>query len=278
MKKFKNHPVALTLAIYLILTGPQVLFGLVAGLVSLSKNSPLDQIFTRLSENLELISLYLTLISLSLAYIFARKVLNKSKADLGLMAHKKSYIRGIILGFLALTFIVLSLGALGYLDLSIKSIRPLVFLAYLVGWIIQSFEEEFLFRSILMTELENDKSKRRAIVSNSLIFSIFHLGNNGFSPLAFLNIFLLGFILSLLFYKSRGVFMPAGFHFIWNMAQANIYGIAVSGLRPIEDSILSANLTGQGIISGGDFGIEASIITSLVLVGALIVLMRKDRP
>ncbi|MCI7497174.1 MAG: CPBP family intramembrane metalloprotease, partial [Prevotella sp.] len=59
------------------------------------------------------------------------------------------------------------------------------------------------------------------------------------------------------------LWFPIGIHWAWNFTQGNVFGFAVSG-RDIEESILTATLSGPDIITGGSFGLEASII-SLIL-------------
>lgn len=47
------------------------------------------------------------------------------------------------------------------------------------------------------------------------------------------------------------------------------------GNSPTGLSLFNTKLTGPTIISGGSFGIEGSIITSLVLLAVLVILIRK---
>ena len=49
----------------------------------------------------------------------------------------------------------------------------------------------------------------------------------------------------------------------------NVYGLSVSGSGDVA-SIIDLNTIGDGIISGGDFGPEGSIITTFVLLVAII--------
>ena len=58
---------------------------------------------------------------------------------------------------------------------------------------------------------------------------------------------------------------------------ANIYGVAVSGFSQSGANILKTTLKGSPLISGADFGLEGSIVTSLVLAIVLIILISNIR-
>jgi hypothetical protein len=54
-------------------------------------------------------------------------------------------------------------------------------------------------------------------------------------------------------------------HFTWNLFMGNVYGISVSGMD-LGGSIIKSQPLGNPIISGGDFGLEGSIVTTILLV------------
>ena len=66
--------------------------------------------------------------------------------------------------------------------------------------------------------------------------------------------------------KTDTVWGVAGIHGAWNFAQGNLFGILVSG-QSSGTSIMKFTPQGnQDWLSGGSFGIEGSIMTSLVLL------------
>ena len=271
------NPVIITVILSLLVILPQYGLGLIAGLAP--KYEHIERIFSFIDSNnlYFLLIVYSTSLTLLLAYIFARKILKRDKVSLGLVDKKlyKTYGKGILLGMGMLSLIVIILNLTGFAEIRKNSLNLKLFIAFLPAWMIQGFEEEFLLRAILMNQMAARGKISLAILANSLIFSIFHLGNSGFSPMAFVNLLLVGVIFSLVFYISDSIYMAAGAHTFWNMTMANIFGITVSGYKPIGETILKTSLKGPAIISGGDFGLEGSIITSLVLVGTLVILIRK---
>lgn len=72
--------------------------------------------------------------------------------------------------------------------------------------------------------------------------------------------------MSLYLLKTDTVWGVAGIHGAWNFAQGNLFGILVSG-QPSGTSLMTFLPQGnQAWLSGGSFGIEGSIMTSLVLL------------
>lgn len=273
------NPVLITVILSVLVIIPQYLLGL---LTSLARKSDLMEGVVSFIENNDLFFLlivYNTALTLILAYMFARKILKRTDLSLGLVDDNKlkSYAKGILLGFSLLTIIILILKFTGFaqIDKNPKGFDLKFFLIFVPAWMIQGFEEEFLLRGILMNQMAARSKIILGIIANSIIFSVFHLGNAGFDLMASVNIFLIGLVFSLIFYLTDSIYIVAAFHSIWNMAMANIYGITVSGNSPTEVTLLNTIPRGAEIMTGGSFGLEASIITSLVLGVVLIYLIIK---
>ena len=277
-KSFDLNPVIITIFLSLAIALPQLGFIKIIDMVG-----GFDKLMAS-TDIKNLIILYLTSISLGLAYVFAKKILKRTDLSLGLVDDRKlrSYGIGVFLGIGLIILISLVLWDFGFAEISKNNLGfdKKIFIFYIIGWMIQGFEEEFLLRSILMNQLGSRSKISLAIFGNSLIFSILHLSNSGFTILAFVNLSLIGIIFSLLFYMTDSIYISAGAHSFWNMAMANIFGIVVSGDVASPVTILNTKLKGNPIVSGGSFGLEGSVVTSLVLIIVLLILIRKikNRP
>ena len=65
---------------------------------------------------------------------------------------------------------------------------------------IQSSSEELIFRGFIYQRLKNRyKNTEFAIIINSILFALLHLGNNGISAFGFIDILLSGVFFSLMF-------------------------------------------------------------------------------
>jgi hypothetical protein len=65
---------------------------------------------------------------------------------------------------------------------------------------------------------------------------------------------------------TRSLWLPMGLHAAWNFTQGEIFDVPVSGID--EHGLVQAKLSGPALLSGGQFGLEASII-GLVLATAV---------
>ena len=273
------NPVIITVILSLLVIIPQYFLGI---LTSLALKYRLMENFVSFIEENNLffvLIIYSTAISLILAYIFAKKILKRTDLSLGLVDSNKlkSYCKGIILGFSMLSIILLILKGFGFAEIS-KNLNDFdlkLFLFFSLAWIIQGFEEELLLRGILMNQMAARGKIQVGIIANSIIFSVFHLGNAGFDLMASVNIFLMGLVFSLIFYLGDSLYLVGAAHSFWNMTMANIYGINVSGYESTDISLFTTSFKGKALITGGEFGLEASIITSLVLGILIIYLIRK---
>ena len=72
--------------------------------------------------------------------------------------------------------------------------------------------------------------------------------------------------MSLYLLKTDTVWGVAGIHGAWNFAQGNLFGILVSGQQSGTSLMTFLPQGNQDWLSGGSFGIEGSIMTSLELL------------
>ena len=142
-------------------------------------------------------------------------------------------------------------------------------------WILQGTTEEVVARAWLLPQLASRTNLKLAVVISSLFFTLLHVGNSGLTPLSLVNLFLFGVAMSLYLLKTDTVWGVAGIHGAWNFAQGNLFGILVSG-QPSGTSLMTFLPQGdQSWLSGGSFGIEGSVMTSLVLLLMILYLANK---
>ena len=68
-----------------------------------------------------------------------------------------------------------------------------------------------------------------------------------------------GVLLGAAYVLTRRLWMAIGIHFAWNFTQAGLFGVNVSGVS--LGGLLESMLSGPDLISGGSFGVEASLFT-----------------
>ncbi|MFH9968919.1 lysostaphin resistance A-like protein [Streptomyces mirabilis] len=126
--------------------------------------------------------------------------------------------------------------------------------------------EELMFRGFALQALEQRWGSRAAIVITGLFFGVAHLGAPGAGVWSALAIALeAGVMLGVAFLWRRNIWFVAGLHFTWNTAE-QLLGIPVSGHTP--KGLFTVDTHGSALLSGGTFGLEASIVP--VLIGVLL--------
>jgi membrane protease YdiL (CAAX protease family) len=127
--------------------------------------------------------------------------------------------------------------------------------------------EELLFRGILFRWIEDFGGSWAALVVTSALFGLAHLGNPGATWFSSFCIAMeAGVLLGGAYMLTRSLWMPIGLHAAWNFAEGYIFDVPVSG-QP-EQGLVTAKLSGPQLLSGGPFGLEASLI-AVVLATAV---------
>lgn len=125
--------------------------------------------------------------------------------------------------------------------------------------------EELLFRGVLLRVVEQWAGTVVALIASSALFGGLHMLNPdatlwGAVAIAFRG----GLLTGLGFVLTRKLWLPIGFHLGWNFAEAGIFGTTVSGSADGGGGLLRSVLTGPNLITGGEFGPEASIYAVLL--------------
>ncbi len=182
------------------------------------------------------------------------------------------YIIGLVCGlavFSAIFFLSLLMGGteLNGVSPDMNSASRIgIVVLFFFGYLIQGMGEEVFCRGYLMSSISRRYSLTVGVLVSSLVFAVLHLSNPGISILAFINLFLYGVLSALLMIRFNNIWIAGAFHSVWNFTQGNFYGLSVSGMGEVP-SVLSANQTdASAFISGGAFGLEGSIATTIVVV------------
>ncbi|HEX5855334.1 MAG TPA: CPBP family intramembrane glutamic endopeptidase [Thermoanaerobaculia bacterium] len=167
---------------------------------------------------------------------------------------------------------------------------------------LQSLTEELLFRAFFLTLLaaavlflarllfgplagadEPRRAARRWLVCGlfanaiqSLAFASLHAINPNVTPLALLNIGLAGAVLGWLYWSEGGLLGCWTFHALWNFSLAAL-ALPVSGMT-MGRPALATGIRGAGLpaLSGGAFGPEGSVLSTVTLGALLILLVRRS--
>ncbi len=138
--------------------------------------------------------------------------------------------------------------------------------------------EEILFRGILLRHIEAMLGTWAALLITSALFGLAHLANPGASLFAAFAIAMeAGILLGAAYLWTRRLWVPIGIHAAWNFTQGWVFSVPVSGGKA-PDGLLETVREGPEWLTGGAFGLEASVIAMLVAtVAGLLLLVRVVR-
>lgn len=215
-----------------------------------------------------------------LAAIFFVKFILKKKIDYIFFKTEglaKNICIGLFLGLLQISIYVLLdmvRGAIGYRGINYGNFN-LIFLAYFIGFFIQSTSEEVLVRGILTRVLSDKFGRTVAILLPSIVFGLLHLGNEGVTILSTLNTILVGiFFAKLLFYKEN-IMLTSGVHAGWNFSMAMIYGLNVSGFSGF-DSLINFRILNYNLYDE-IYGPEGSIVVTFIEIISIFIIFYLER-
>jgi membrane protease YdiL (CAAX protease family) len=154
----------------------------------------------------------------------------------------------------------------------LSSILPVTILFF---WV--AIAEELLFRGFLFQRLIASVGEWPAQLVIAGLFLLTHLNNPGMTGnikiLAGINIFLASVMFGLAFLRTKSLAMPIGLHFMANWMQGVMLGFGVSGNK--QESILQPIFSIEQVsVTGGSFGLEASIPGLISVIIFIIVLYR----
>ncbi|HIT91282.1 MAG TPA: CPBP family intramembrane metalloprotease [Candidatus Merdenecus merdavium] len=143
--------------------------------------------------------------------------------------------------------------------------------------------EEVIFRGVIMGCLEKQFNIQIGIIIPSVLFGALHIIGSSLDFISTVQLVIAGSIVGILFsliaYESHSVWNNAIVHGIWNMVM--IGGILHIGTSADSNAMFNFVLRNKMfLLSGGDFGIEASVIsifTYFVFCILAVVLIKKRK-
>jgi hypothetical protein len=124
--------------------------------------------------------------------------------------------------------------------------------------------EEIFFRGYGFQVLVAACGPWATVIPVGIVFALMHTANPSATWFGIANTAGFGVLFGYAYLRSRDLSLPIGLHFGWNITLP-LFGVNVSGLR--------MDMTGHAMVwtagkiwSGGDYGPEASLLTSGVLV------------
>ncbi len=207
-----------------------------------------------------------------LVYIgFVKLTERRPLTELSLRGAPKEIGLGLLLGAAAVSIAIGLLAATG--SYRIVSFNPwsAAIAAPLAEMLFVGVFEEILFRAVIFRIAERALGSWPALILSGVLFSLAHLGE-GISAVGLVNTALAGLMFSAAWMATRRLWLCCAIHAAWNYTLGSIFSIAVSG-HPAKGLIVG-QLSGPDWVTGGVYGLEASVWTALVIGGLFVALYR----
>lgn len=217
------------------------------------------------NENINnIISIFIvTLLVLYVYFIFFKFLEKRKIEELSKNTINKSLFFGILLGFILQAITIFIIYLVG--GFKIISINPFSFLipSFMMAFKSSIFEE-ILFRGILFRIVEEKLGSYISLLISAVFFGIVHLANDNSSISSTISVALNGgILLAAAFIYSRNLWFPIAIHFSWNFSLSGIFGANTSG-EALSTSLMTTEIHGNKLLTGGFFGPENSIQTTLI--------------
>ncbi|WEV59413.1 CPBP family intramembrane metalloprotease [Bifidobacterium sp. ESL0728] len=185
----------------------------------------------------------------------------------------KGLMVGIVIGFVAIGLCVGVLAITGNYRIVGLNTHYNPWIDIISMGICAGVAEEIMMRGMLLRLVEEWLGSWGALAVSALVFGLIHLTNQDGSLWGGLAIAIEdGILAAALYFVTRSLWVCIGEHAMWNVAEGPIFGSIVSG-NGKQDSWLVAQWSGPDILTGGSFGLEASIVPVILMGAAGIALM-----
>ncbi len=225
-------------------------------------------------------TLPITIVGISMAllcyYAYVRLIERRPVTELGTQGLWKELGSGLLIGALLFSITIAILFALGVYRVE-GSNSWTVLLAPLVMALSSGVVEEIIFRGILFRIIEESLGSWIALFISACIFGLIHLVNPQATLIGAVSIIIeAGIMLGAAYMLTRRLWLCIGIHIAWNFTQAGIFSSIVSGNINLP-GVIKAKIVGPELLTGGQFGVEASMVAVVVCLFAGVFLIVKAR-
>ena len=206
--------------------------------------------------------------------VFRRWIEGERDHEFTLPGAGKELGAGLLAGFLLFSLITGIVALLGGIE--VVGTRPFArtqFWEWAAIGIASGVFEETLFRGIMLRQLERLVGTWWALAATSVLFGAVHMMNPDATWVVAVSIMVeAGILLGACYLYTRRLWLAVGLHAAWNFTQAWVFSVPVSGTGQ-SIGILVTRRDGPEWLTGGDFGLEASLAAVFVATFAGVFLL-----
>jgi len=209
-------------------------------------------------------------------WMYVRTIEKRDLSELGFSGAPREFSLGSLTGVGLFALVIATLWLLGYYRVGGFSFVLLTFVGALLGAFASGFAQELIFRAVIYRITEEWLGTWWAIAISALLFGLIHLTSAGATVFSALAVALqAGVLLAAAYALTHRLWLALGIHVGWDFANDGVFGVGVAGQSGQSlPGLLKATLSGPGLLTGDRLGVEASVITVVIMVIAGIILLR----
>jgi CAAX protease family protein len=279
----RNWVVRLVIAVFAVLLAVllrDILMGILARVLKLGDTAP--QLWSGRARSPSTMTVagamysvvaFLTMAGLGFGFyaLYARRVEKRTPSELSPNGAAAELAVGTLLGLGIILVVIAVLAAAG--DATIARSNAWLFavpgLAYAAT---AACMEEIALRGVVLRILEKGLGTWGALALSAATFGVLHARNENASWTSTLSIAVTGgLVLGFAYVVTRRLWLAIGLHFGANAAQGGMLGLPVSGHE--APGLFQTRISGPDLLTGGAFGVEASVVllvVALLLAGVLL--------
>ena len=228
------------------------------------------------------------LIGIPLAYLAIVLLWKRSVGWMRLRFSGRLAMGGFLLGLILPLAVLATISITGNVSVTASPSRlsagqsAMILVSTLCWMSFIAFSEETVFRGIVVREWASRWGWKVATLLGGLLFGASHLlgVSGGLSLVSTIWILTAGVAVTILFValyvRGQSLWLPIGFHAGWNLCLQGVLGVTISGKEP-GNALFQMDVSGQNWLTGGTFGLEASIVAIAVYLLAAVIVLRFGR-
>lgn len=234
------------------------------------------------AEHIQMVMMYYAFaIYILLTFLYCKFIEKRSLKSIGFNKVLPDYMYGTAISVMLLTMIISICCVTDTIHFNgVNKDTDFVYIfALLGGLVVQGAAEEIMGRGFLMTSLLKKMSVPTAIFWSATAFAFPHFfslftADFKYALLGVINLYLVSAIFSLLMLYKKNIWIACGLHSVWNFLLYGVFGLTLSGNEAGTTGILKFAVKESNIINGGSYGVESSIITTVVLGVTVVILIK----
>lgn len=283
----KDMPKALyivkKLLAFLLLYGASALIGeaVIIGTTYAMGYDPLNGVMPQ-GNVMQLMQYFGFVVFFALTFLYCKFIEKRSFKEISVTKRGFDYLLGAVVAVLLICAVMVVGCVAGSFELVgfVNNANIPYVIALFFSFVVQSFAEEMMCRVFLMRSLQQKVSLPIAVLVSSTAFALPHFSTLfeaefKFAVFGVINLYLVSAVFSLLYVLRDNIYIIGGLHSVWNFVLYGVLGLSVSGSEGNSGGILNFNVASQNLINGGTYGIEASVVTTIVFAITLVVLVMR---